>query len=93
MVAEAAGKFGPASGRLDIDTSDGLHRCGLNVNEVSQAGKLPELDGFWKHLEKIYDDDAGREVAFARAAKAIINGFRLKPDSEIKRTGNAVVLE
>jgi len=78
---------------LDIDTSDELHRFGLNVNEVLQAGKLPELDGFWKHLEKTYDGDAGREVAFAQAAKAIINGFWSKPDSEIKRTSNAVVLE
>jgi hypothetical protein len=93
MVMEAARKYAPGSGRLEIDKGDELTRFGLDVNEVLEAGNLPDLDGFWQHLEKTYGGDAGREVAFTQAAKAIINGFWLKPDSEIKRTSSAVVLE
>ena len=93
MVVEASRKFAPAAGRLEINTSDELDRFGLDVNKVLKTGKLPDLDGFWKHLEVTFGGDAGKEVAFAQAAKAIINGFWLKPDSEIKRTSSAVILE
>ena len=93
MVMEASRKFAPAAGRLEIDTSHELDRFGLDVNKVLKTGKLPDLDGFWKHLEVTFGGDAGKEVAFAQAAKAIINGFWLKPDSEIKRTSSAVILE
>ncbi|AME28587.1 class 1 isoprenoid biosynthesis enzyme [Burkholderia sp. PAMC 26561] len=93
LVMEASRKFAPGSGRLDIDKDAELKRFGLDVGKVLEAGKLPDLDGFWQHLEKTYAGDAGREVAFSQAAKAIINGFWLKPDSQIKRTSSAVVLE
>jgi hypothetical protein len=93
MVVEASRKFAPAAGRLEIDTSHELDRFGLDVIKVLKTGKLPDLDGFWKHLEATFGGDAGKAVAFAQAAKAIINGFWLKPDSEIKRTSSAVVLE
>lgn len=93
MAMEAARKFAPGSGRLDIDKGEELQRFGLDVNKVLEAGNLPDLDGFWLHLEKSYGGDAGREVAFSQAAKAIINGFWLKPNTEIKRTSSAVVLE
>jgi hypothetical protein len=93
LVMEASRKFAPGSGRLDIDKDAELKRFGLDLNEVLDAGNLPDLDGFWQHIEKTYSGDAGREVAFSQAATAIINGFWLKPDSEIKRTSSAVVLE
>ncbi len=93
LVIEASSKFAPGSGRLEIDKDSELRRFGLDIRNVLEAGNLPDLDGFWQHLEKTYGGDAGREVAFKQAAKAIINGFWLKPDSEIKRTSSAVVLE
>lgn len=93
LVMEASRKFAPGSGRLEIDKDEELRRFGLHVNDVLEAGRLPDLDGSWQHLEKTFGGDADREVAFTQAAKAIINGFWLKPDSEIKRTSSAVVLE
>jgi len=93
LVMEASRKFAPRSGRLDIDKDAELKRFGLNVGKVLEARKLPDLDGFWQHLEKTYSGDAGREVAFSQAARAIIDGFWLKPDSQIKRTSSAAVLE
>ncbi|MDR5826030.1 hypothetical protein [Caballeronia sp. LZ043] len=51
------------------------------------------MDGFWKHLEQAFGGEAGERVAFEQAAKAIISGFWLKRDSEIKRTSSAMMLE
>ncbi|MCG7400546.1 hypothetical protein [Caballeronia zhejiangensis] len=93
LVMEASRKFAPAGGRIEIDQSRELDRCGLDVDEDLRKGNVPDLDGFWQHLERTFGGEAGERVAFEQAAKAIINGFWLKPDTEIKRTSSAVILE
>lgn len=92
LVREACGKFAPTTGRLEIDQAQELQRFGLDLDKVLRADQIPDLDGFWNHLESSFSGDAGKVVAFEQAAKAIINGFWLKPNSEIKRTSSAVVL-
>ncbi|SAL01009.1 hypothetical protein AWB77_06251 [Caballeronia fortuita] len=93
LVMEASRKFAPAGGRIEIDQSRELDRCGLDIEEDLRKNKIPDLDGFWQHLERTFGGEAGERVAFEQAAKAIINGFWLKPDTEIKRTSSAVILE
>ncbi|GJH21905.1 hypothetical protein CBA19CS22_35205 [Caballeronia novacaledonica] len=93
LVMEASRKFAPAGGRIEIDQSRELDRCGLDIEEDLRKDKIPDLDGFWQHLERTFGGEAGERVAFEQAAKAIIDGFWLKPDTEIKRTSSAVILE
>jgi hypothetical protein len=93
LVIEASRKFAPAGGRIEIDQSRELDRFGLDVAEDLRKGDIPDLDGFWRHLEGTFGGEAGERVAFEQAAKAIINGFWLKPDTDIKRTSSAVILE
>jgi hypothetical protein len=93
LVVEASQQFAPAGGKLDINQAHEADLFGLNVDADLTDGRLPDLDGFWRHLETRFSGDAGREVAFAQAAKAIIDGFWLRPSTEIKRTSSAVVLE
>lgn len=93
LVMEASRKFAPAGGRIEIDQSREMDRFGLDIEEVLRAKRVPDLDGFWQHLERTFSGDAGERIAFEQAAKAIIRGFWLKPDTEIKRTSSAVILE
>ncbi|SAK57643.1 hypothetical protein AWB76_02487 [Caballeronia temeraria] len=93
LVMEASRKFAPAGGRIEIDSDREAERFGLDVGEALRKGHLPNLDGFWQHLERTFGGDAGERIAFEQAAKAIISGFWLKPDTEIKRTSSAVILE
>ncbi|WP_321794606.1 hypothetical protein [Caballeronia sp. J97] len=93
LVMEASRKFAPAGGRIEIDSAREADRFGLDVADALRKGHLPDMDGFWQHLEQTFGGDAGERVAFEQAAKAIISGFWLKPDAEIKRTSSAVVLE
>jgi hypothetical protein len=93
LVIEASRKFAPVGGRIEIDQNHELDRSGIDVGEALRKGNVPDLDGFWQHLERTFGGEAGERVAFEQAAKAIINGFWLKPDTEIKRTSSAVILE
>ena len=93
LVMEASRKFAPAGGRIEIDQSRELDRCGLDIEDDLRKNNIPDLDGFWHHLERTFGGEAGERVAFEQAAKAIIDGFWLKPDTEIKRTSSAVILE
>ncbi|WP_232470903.1 hypothetical protein [Caballeronia hypogeia] len=93
LVMEASRKFAPAGGRIEIDQNHELDRSGVDVGQALRKGNVPDLDGFWQHLERTFGGEAGERVAFEQAAKAIINGFWLKPDTEIKRTSSAVILE
>jgi hypothetical protein len=93
LVMEASRKFAPAGGRIEIDSDREADRFGLDVGEALRKGQLPDLDGFWQHLEQTFGGETGERVAFEQAAKAIISGFWLKPDTEIKRTSSAVILE
>ncbi|MDR5776906.1 MULTISPECIES: hypothetical protein [unclassified Caballeronia] len=93
LVMEASRKFAPAGGRIEIDSAHETDRFGLDVGGALRKGHLPDLDGFWKHLEQTFGGEAGEQVAFEQAAKALIDGFWLKPDTEIKRTSSAMILE
>ncbi|WP_243751482.1 hypothetical protein [Paraburkholderia sp. BL10I2N1] len=93
LVYQAGRRFAPVGGRLEIDTKSELESASIDIREALEAGKCPDFDAFWAHLERTFSGDAGQRVAFTQAAKSVINGFGLTPDSEIKRTASAIVLE
>jgi hypothetical protein len=93
LVKEAVRRFSPAGGRLEIDNAKELNNASVDIQGALRAGKCPDFDAFWAHLERTFSGDAGRNVALTQAAKCIIDGFGIKPNSEIKRTSSAIVLE
>ncbi|CAG4913893.1 hypothetical protein [Paraburkholderia gardini] len=93
LVQEATRRFSPPGGRMEIDEARELKNASVDIHGALDAGKCPDFDAFWAHLERTFSGDAGQRVAYVQAAKALINGFGLKPDSDIKRTSSAIVLD
>lgn len=93
LVSEAVRRFSPPGGRLEIDDSKELANASIDIHGALRAGKCPDFDAFWAHLERTYSGEAGKRIGLMQAAKLIINGFNIRPDSEIKRTSSAIVLE
>jgi hypothetical protein len=93
LVVEAIRRFSPPGGRLEIDDKKELNIASVDIHGALEAGKCPDFDAFWVHLERTFSGDGGKRIALAQAAKLVIDGFSLKPDSEIKRTGSAIVLD
>src|SRR6478609_2131077 len=59
LVMEASRKFAPAGGRIEIDQNHELDRSGVDVGEALRKGNVPDLDGFWQHLERTFGGEAG----------------------------------
>ncbi|CAE6962525.1 hypothetical protein [Paraburkholderia domus] len=93
MVTEAIRRFSPAGGRLEIDDKKELANASVDITEALRAGKCPDLDAFWAHLERTFSGDAGKRIGMTQAAKLVIDGFGIRPNSEIKRTTSAIVLD
>jgi hypothetical protein len=93
LVREAVRRFSPPGGRLEIEDGKELANASIDISGALQAGKCPDFDAFWAHLERTYSGDAGKRIGLIQAAKLIINGFNIRLDSEIKRTSSAIVLE
>lgn len=93
IVCQASRKFAPVGGRIEIDRSDELDACAINIGEALKKGEIPDLDAFWAHLERKFAGEGGVAIAYEQAARAIIDGFYLKPTSEMKRTGTGVVID
>ncbi|MFP3646570.1 hypothetical protein [Paraburkholderia sp. SIMBA_054] len=93
LVREAVRRFSPPGGRLEIDDNKELQKASVDISGALKAGKCPDFDAFWAHLERTYSGDAGKRIALIQAAKLIIDGFNIRPNSEIKRTSSAIVLE
>jgi hypothetical protein len=93
LVREAVRRFSPPGGRLEIEDSRELANASIDIHEALRAGKCPDFDAFWAHLERTYSGDAGKRIGLMQAAKSIIDGFNIRPNSEIKRTSSAIVLE
>jgi hypothetical protein len=93
LVLEAIRRFSPPGGRLEIEDQKELANASIDIRGALEAGKCPDFDAFWAHLERTYSGDAGKRIGLAQAAKLVIDGFSLRPDSEIKRTGSAIVLD
>ncbi|WP_232064491.1 hypothetical protein [Paraburkholderia dioscoreae] len=93
LVREAVRRFSPPGGRLEIEDSRELANASIDIHEALRAGKCPDFDAFWTHLERTYSGDAGKRIGLIQAAKSIIDGFYIRPNSEIKRTSSAIVLE
>ncbi|CAE6967717.1 hypothetical protein [Paraburkholderia domus] len=79
--------------RIAIDQADEIKEANLDLRETLAKGEIPDLDGFWTHLQRKFGGDAGRRVAYVQAAKAIIDGFYLRPDKEVRRVGGGVVID
>jgi hypothetical protein len=92
LVWDASRKLAPAGSKIDIARDDEMKEAGLDIREALERGAIPDLDGFWTYLERKFGGDAGRRVAYQQAAKAIIDGFFLRPDTEIRRVGGGVVI-
>ncbi|MGF6969595.1 hypothetical protein OKW43_006690 [Paraburkholderia sp. WC7.3g] len=93
LVREAVRRFSPEGGRLEIDDRKELDNASIDISGALQAGKCPDFDAFWAHLERTFSGDAGKRIGLIQAAKLIIDGFYIRPNSEIKRTSSAIVLE
>ena len=93
LVLEAIRRFSPPGGRLEIDDKKELANASVDIHGALKAGKSPDFDAFWAHLERTYGGDAGKRIGLIQAAKLVIDGFSLRPDTEIKRTGSAIVLD
>ncbi|NMM01568.1 hypothetical protein HHL24_26975 [Paraburkholderia sp. RP-4-7] len=92
LVWDASRKLAPAGSKIDIARDDEMKEAGLDIREALERGAIPDLDGFWTYLERKFGGDTGRRVAYQQAAKAIIDGFFLRPDTEIRRVGGGVVI-
>jgi hypothetical protein len=93
LVSEAIRRFSPVGGKLEIDSNKELNNASVDINGALRANRCPDFDAFWAHLERTYSGDAGRRIGLVQAAKLVIDGFSIKPQSEIKRTASAIVLE
>lgn len=93
LVMEAVRRFSPAGGRLEIDDSKELANASVDIDGALRAGKCPDFDAFWAHLERSFSGDAGKRIGLMQAAKLIVDGFSIRANSEIKRTTSAIVLE
>lgn len=93
LVRQAVDRFSPAGGRLEIDKSHELENASVDIRGALEAGKCPDFDAFWSHLERAFSGDAGKRIGLIQAAKLIIDGFGIRPSTEIKRTSSAIVLE
>ena len=93
LVKEAIHRFSPPGGRLEIDGKKELENASVDIRGALEAGKCPDFDAFWSHLERTFSGDAGKRIGLIQAAKLIIDGFGIRPNSEIKRTSSAIVLE
>ncbi|MGF6265379.1 hypothetical protein OKW49_006372 [Paraburkholderia youngii] len=93
LVSEAVRRFSPPGGRLEIEDSKELANASIDIHGALREGKCPDFDAFWAHLERTYSGDAGKRIGLIQAAKLIIDGFYIRPNSEIKRTSSAIVLE
>lgn len=92
LVWDASRKLAPAGSKIDIARDDEMEEANLDIREALERGEIPALGGFWTHLERKFGGDAGRRVAYQQAAKAIIDGFYLRPVTEIRRVGGGVVI-
>ncbi|CAN7719789.1 hypothetical protein [Paraburkholderia hospita] len=93
MVGEAIRRFSPPGGRLEIKDEQELANASIDISGALNAGKCPDFDAFWAHLERTFSGDAGKRIGLVQAAKLVIDGFGLRPESEIKRTSSAIVLD
>lgn len=93
LVREAVRRFSPPGGQLEIDDRKELGNASVDISGALKAGKCPDFDAFWAHLERTFSGDAGKRIGLVQAAQWVINGFNMRPDSEIKRTGSAIVLD
>lgn len=92
-VYETQRLFSPANGSIAIDQATCLQEVGVNIEEALDKNEIPDLDAFRAYLERTYSGEAGMRIAYAQAAKTIIDGFWLKPTTEIKRTSSGIVIE
>lgn len=92
VVRIAQQAFAPAGGTIAITRDHELEEAGVDIRETLDAGGLPDLDGFATHLKRKYSGEAGAALGYQQAAKAIIDGLWLKPDSEMKRTASGIVI-
>jgi hypothetical protein len=93
LVWDASRKLAPAGGKIDIDQAEEAKEANLDIHGSLERGHVPDLDGFWTHLERKFGGDAGRLIAYQQAAKAIIDGFYLKPDTDVRRVGGGIVID
>jgi hypothetical protein len=93
LVTEAVRRFSPSGGRLEIDGSKELANASVDIEGALRAGKCPDFDAFWAHLERSFSGDAGKRIGLTQSAKLIVDGFSIRPNSEIKRTASAIILE
>ena len=93
MVGEAVRRFSPPGGRLEIKDEHELANASIDISGALRAGKCPDFDAFWAHLERTFSGDAGKRIGLVQAAKLVIDGFGLRQESEIKRTSSAIVLD
>ncbi|WP_434667795.1 hypothetical protein P5W99_36155 [Paraburkholderia sp. A3BS-1L] len=91
LVHRASRAFAPPGGSLRINRGDELHACNVDIGKALEGCRIPDLDAFWAHLERKFA--GGAAVAYEQAARAIIDGFYLKPTSEMKRTSSGVVID
>ncbi|MFP3645874.1 hypothetical protein [Paraburkholderia hospita] len=93
LVTKAIAQFSPPGGRLEINEDKELENASVDIRGALRAGKCPDFDAFWSHLERTFSGDAGKRIGLIQAAKLLIDGFGIRPNSEIKRTTSAIVLE
>jgi hypothetical protein len=93
LVSKAIAQFSPAGGRLEINGEKELENASVDIRGALRAGKCPDFDAFWSHLERTFSGDAGKRIGLIQAAKLLIDGFGIRPNSEIKRTTSAIVLD
>ncbi|CAB3808211.1 hypothetical protein LMG28614_06755 [Paraburkholderia ultramafica] len=75
LVQEAIRRFSPSGGRLEIDGRKELENASVDMHEALRAGKCPDFDAFWAHLERTFSGDAGKRIGFVQAAKLVIDGL------------------
>ncbi|RQN37239.1 hypothetical protein [Paraburkholderia tropica] len=93
IVRRACRNFAPPGGSLSIAREDELEECGIDLHEALEKGEVPDLDALWRHLERKFSGEGGATLAYEQAARSIIDGFYLKPSSEMKRTSSGVVID
>lgn len=92
VVRIAQREFAPAGGTITIARDRELEEAGVDIGETLDKGGVPDLDRFSAHLKAKYAGEAGTTLGYQQAAKAIIDGLWLRPDSEMKRTASGIVI-
>lgn len=99
LVRIAEQRFAPEGVQLSIDAEAVRERFPIEFDndrhgDLDQRHRI-EFDpaACWQYLEDTYGGNAGVELAWSQAARALVSAFHLDRQEEIKRVSGRVVIE